>query len=624
MAGAGSRESGLHSRDQSSRLRWVQGSGFSVQLFVGAFAWIWLMVWQAAGAAEPTYYDDLASLAKTCDEFGLKSQAELTRKWIVLPRPGRSYLYLAPSNDPGKLQAGASDLERKWHKRFLELRGVYAEHLYRAARQASDDHQPARAYQLLHEVLRESPEHTAARSILGEPISELDRLKVERPKTAHPKLRWPAGSYWRLETPHFTIVTNHSPRAAQDLARELEDLHVLWRQIFFRYWSSGEALKARFAGRDEPLARPRPRMNVVLVKDREEYVRHLRGSVPQIEQTVGIYLNHQRTSFFYAGDASVVPVWYHEAAHQLFQEAIPDAVAQPGERQNFWAVEGAAIYLESLTRHDGWWTAGGCEADRLQFARYRTLAGDSQPIERLAALGREQVQTSPEISRLYSSAAGLAHFLIDGQDGKHREAFVDLMKAIYRGEDDANTLAHTTGQTLEELDNQYREFLNVTDEDLAGIPRPERLKNVSLGRTSVTDKGLANLTACRELRWLDLSHLPVTDEGFRAFAPQPMLTQLFLEGTKITDEALPQIARCQELEELDLSNLAISDEGLAAISNLKKLRVLYLTGSPVTDAGLDHLKSLKQLHSLETTGTKATSEGRTKLEAAIPKLKLAD
>jgi hypothetical protein len=599
----------------------VQGSGFRVQGSILALVWLLLAGQRLLSADEPAARDvSLEFLAAKCDELGLAPQAEITRRWHVPRHAGRQYLFLSPASDPARPPASAPDLVRKWYDNFRKLRAARAEALFADARAASDATQPAQAYQLLHEVLRENPKHTAARAILGEQAGELERLKVEQPRTAQPKLRWPAGSYWRLETPHFAIVTNHSPRAAQDLARELENLHALWRQIFFRYWSSRESLAARFAGRDEPLSRPRPRMNVVLVKDRDEYIAHLRGNVPQIEQTVGIYLNHERTSFFYAGDASAVPVWYHEAAHQLFQEAIPDAVKQPGERQNFWAVEGAAIYMESLARHDGWWTAGGCEADRLQFARYRTLSGDAQPIERLLALGREQVQSSSEISRLYSSAAGLAHFLIHGQAGKHREAFVDLVKAVYRGEDSAESLARLTGQTLEELDQQYRAFLNVTDDDLAGIPRPERLKNLSLGRTSVTDQGLAHLAACRDLRWLDLSHLFVTDEGFQPFAKSTSLKQLFLEGTKLTDKSLAQIAGCQELEELDLSNLAISDESLAAIGNLKQLRVLYLTGSPVTDMGLDHLQSLKQLETLETSGTKVSAEGRQKLEVVLPKL----
>src|SRR4029453_370683 len=222
---------------------------------------------------------------------------------------------------------------------FRKLRATEAERLFAAAHQAASAGEAARAYRLLHEVLRENPEHVAALAIVQDSAVQQRRWIVQQPKLPHPQMGWPAGKHWRLETPHFVIATNHSPREAQELGRQLESLHTLWRQLFFRYWSSGEALSARFAGRDEPLARPRPKMNVILVKDRAEYVAHLAATVPQIDKTVGIYLNKRHASFFYAGDTSVYPTWYHEATHQLFQEAGPSAINEPGERQNFWSTE---------------------------------------------------------------------------------------------------------------------------------------------------------------------------------------------------------------------------------------------------------------------------------------------
>ena len=37
-----------------------------------------------------------------------------------------------------------------------------------------------------------------------------------------------------------------------------------------------------------------------------------------------------------------------------------------GRRGNFWIVEGVALYMESIQRHDGYCTAGGIEAGRVQ------------------------------------------------------------------------------------------------------------------------------------------------------------------------------------------------------------------------------------------------------------------
>jgi hypothetical protein len=278
--------------------------------------------------------------------------------------------------------------------------------------------------------------------------------------------------------------------------------------------------------------------------------------------------------------------------------------------------------MESLAQHDGYWTAGGWEADRLQFARYRVLSGElNLPLAPISALSRDAIQTSRDIGRIYTQAAGLAHFLIDGEGGKYREGFVDLLAATYRGEDAADSLAKFTGQPLASLDEEYRAFLNVTDDDLARAPDPSRLKNLSLCRTSVSDQGLAHLAARKNLQWLDLSFTSATDAGLTHFQANSGLKQLFLEGTKITSASLPVIASFKQLEELDLSRLPISDDALASLAGLRNLKTLYLTGCPVTDAGLTHLLGMKQLQSIEYGGTKITADGMKRLGAVLPKLK---
>lgn len=594
-----------------------------------------LLLAHAATAAEPvSFAERLAGLAAKCDELQRPREAEITRGWIVPRHPGRQYLFLPRAGDPAAPQDKTDEVATKWYARFCEYRSEQAEALFARAKQAVETPQPARAYQLLHEVLRENPDHAEARRILGYAKNrtgqwttpEWERTIVKPAAFAHPKLGWPARGYWRLESPHFEIVTNHSAREATEAGRQLEDLYSLWQQIFFRYWANQEGLAARFAGGNEPLARPRPKMQVALFKTREEYVAKLTPTHPQIGMTLGIYLDQDHMSFFYAGDTSIYPTWYHEATHQLFQEGVPGVAEKPGESSNFWAIEGAALYMESLKRGqasflEGCWTAGGCEADRLQFARYRALSGDFyEPLGRLVTLGREQVQDSPDIRKLYAQAAGLSHFLIDGDGGRQREAFVDLLSAVYQGGDGADPLAKATDTPYEQLDAQYHQFLNVSDDDLAGIPDVARIKNLSLGRTSVTDAGLARLAGCKNLEWLDLSLTAASDEGLKCFATATGLQQLFLEGTKLTDAGLDTVGGFKQLAELDLSKLQITDGGLAAIAGLKNLKILYLTGSPITDAGLTHLRGLKQLETLEISGTQITAEGLKNLQASLPKL----
>ena len=586
----------------------------------------------ARSKLDESFGEKLASLAKKADELGLKDQAALTRYWMIPRYSGRQYLFLPEAKDSLAPKAGASDLEQKWYGKYQELRAAQADGLFDLAKAESKDNRAARAYQLLHEVLRENPEHVEARQILG--YQKVGNAGWTLTKTAsqptvgrkpHPKYGWPANKYWRYETPHYSIATSTSAKQASELGQKMEELHALWRQAFFSFWTNQPALEHRMAGGKEALVKEPKKLDVVLFKDREEYVAALKPGEPKIELTTGIYLDKQQTVFLYAGDETRTATWYHEASHQLFQE-IDRFPPEPGSKGNFWMVEGMALYMESLVRHQtsggSYWTLGGWESDRLQFARYRGLSNDFLvPLEKLAAMNRADLQASEDIRKIYSQAAGLSHFLMDAQGGLYREPTVKVFRALYEGRDTIGALEKLLGASAAELDRDYVAYLQVTDADLAQLPSPERIRNLSLGRTKVTDKGLAHLAPCKNLDWLDLSGTKITDTGLASIKDCTTLTQLFLEGTKISDESLKLIGKLSNLEELDLSAVPISDEGLAHLASLKKLKILHLTNSPISDAGLAHLKSLSSLESLETSGTKVTASGLTALRSALPNLK---
>ena len=579
---------------------------------------------------DAAFDEKLDSLATKCEELGLKEQAAITRAWIIPRHPGRQYLFLPEAKDLLAPKADAPDVEQKWYAKLMEHRRAQAAALFERAQAELKAGRAPRAYQLLHEALREDPDHAEARRILGYrklPAGWLLAGSTSPPtpgRRAHPKYGWGANKHWRHETPHFSIATSAGPKQATDLGQKLEELHSLWRQAFFSFWTNQPALAHRFSGGNQPLVKEPKKLNVVLFKDRAEYVAVLEPGEPKIGLTTGIYLDKQETVFLYGGDEKLIPTWYHEATHQLFQE-IDRFPEGPGSQANFWLVEGAAMYMESLQRHEisegaagspSYWTLGGWESDRLQFARYRGLSGDFLlPLKKLSAMGRADIQASSDIRKMYGQSAGMAHYLMDAADGEHREEAVGFLRSIYDGRQTAPPQIPQAA---------YLEYLQVTDDDLAHLLSPQRVRNLSLGRTNVTDQGLAHLAACKDLEWLDLSLTKTSDAGLAAVRDCTSLSQLFLEGTKITGESLQLIGKLQNLEELDLSTTPITDDGLAALSGLKKLRILYLTNSPISDAGLAHLKGLASLEVLETTGTKVTSEGLAQLRGVLPKLKKPD
>lgn len=545
------------------------------------------------------FAQQLAVLAEKCDSLQLPDQAKITREWQVVRTKGRQSLFVPTPSDPTEPPTAAPVLVKKWYGKFREYRTAQAVSLYAIAAEFLTAGDAARAYQLLHEVLREDPDHELARRALGytqlkgRPAwsSHVPQLKAEIGKTDHPKTGWQIGKYWRVETPHWRLATNGGPPAGLDLAKKLEDFHLLWRQLFFDYWCTKDDLQRALAGQG-PLPEPKTPMNVYLFKNRDEYLKFLSPGEPAAALTQGYYSAEQRTAIFYAGDEAVQPTWFHEAAHQLFQQW-RDSPPGTGDKHNFWLVEGAAMYVESLQNHGSHWTAGGWQADRLQIPRYRALSGEKPlPLQELVALGREKVQADRKhIGQLYGQFAVQAHFLLDHPDPGYRQAASALLRELYAQRDKLTSLSELTGASLEELDQASLQALQVTDDDLLHTLGLARLRNLSLGRTKVTEKGLAELSACRELRWLELTGLPVTDETLAQFKGNTKLEQLYLDSTKVTDASLPLISSFNSLEELDLSNVPITDAGINALGKLRKLKTLHVAGSGLTPNGVKQLRA---------------------------------
>lgn len=572
-------------------------------------------------AADATFGEQLKQLANRCRQVELEEQAEVTAGWQVSRDPRRQYLFLPRASDTSRLPPTAPLVVRQWHAKWLAHRRQQAAALYDCARRAAAAGEATLAYQWLCEVLREDPDHAEAQRVLGSNggVGKAKRV-VTSPQVDHPKLGWRRGQYWRIETPHFQISTNHGAAVAQDAAQRLEELHDVWRQLFLPFWSTPEALAARFTGLDDPLG-PKRQHQVVIFRARDEYVAKLKPSQPQIELTSGYYLDEQKTVFLYVADEATRPTWYHEVTHQLLQETL-DVPAGIGERGNMWIVEGIATYLESLRRYDGYVTVGGPDAQRLQFARYSGLRGAFRlPLSELVPLTRNQLQTHADIRSIYTQSSGLTHFLMDGDGGRWRGPAIRYLSAIYARRDTPESLVQFVGEPLVQLDRKYLEFLNVSDDDLGRFPATPPLRQLSLGRTAVTDRGLATLAEQSRLEWLDLSFTAATDAGLTAFRSARPLRQLFLEDTSVGDQSLTWIGELRDLEELDLTGTAVTDAGLAHVAQLNKLRELYLVRCQITDDGLTHLQSLKQLETLDLSETGVTASGIERLRRALPKWK---
>jgi hypothetical protein len=512
--------------------------------------------WATRDGLDQTFAQRLSGLADKCEGLKLDAQAKATRRWAIPRDPHRQYLFLPADTDPLQPPADAETVVQQWYKRFRQLRQDHAQALFQLAKSELDAGHATRAYQLLHEVLHENPDHEPTRQILGyrqvngrwrKPEGTVRSRVMNVPQST---LGFNAGQYWSAESEHFSLTTNHSPREAERLAASLEDLYGVWQQVFFSYWSSAAALALRFDSKPQP-ARAGSRYKVVLFRERQQYVDRLKKLEPQIELSVGFYSEPTKTAYFYSGTPNLEEKSFHEVTHQLFSET--GRVSPPvGLASNYWIVEAAALYLESLQRWEHCWTLGGQDAHLLQYARYRALSDPFYlPLEKFVTLGRQGLQQHPDIRQLYSQAAGLAAFLMDYRRGVYREALVNYLQTVYQGRDREDTLASLTRVQFRQLDEQYHQFLQqVTDEDLIYLAALPSARSLYLGHTAVTDAGLAQLAGLTQLK------------------------ELWLGGTQISDKGLVHLRNLKNLETLDVGQTRVTAEGLkqlqATLPSLKE------------------------------------------------------
>ncbi|MES2708556.1 MAG: c-type cytochrome domain-containing protein [Verrucomicrobiota bacterium] len=89
------------------------------------------------------------------------------------------------------------------------------------------------------------------------------------------------------------------------------------------------------------------------------------------------------------------------------------------------------------------------------------------------------------------------------------------------------------------------------DAELAKFaPLADRMSEMNLGRSKVTDAGLATLSGMKNLKKLHLPNTVVTDAGIDALLPLASLEYLNLFNTKVTDAGLAKLEKLPKLKRL--------------------------------------------------------------------------
>ncbi|MDP1560275.1 MAG: hypothetical protein Q8M16_02655, partial [Pirellulaceae bacterium] len=468
--------------------------------------------------------------------------------------------------------------------------------------------------------------------------SQIHRLNLRVARKADPSLGWQSGGYREGTAGQFRLLTTANEDAARELLRQLQVWRILWRQTCFPYWINNDAVAAAIkAGRTIP-GGVEAKHTVVLFANRQEFLQALRR-VPGIEQSVGYYDSEAARCYFYLdpNDPNVVATQKHELVHQLFQET-GRRIRPPGEKSNFWLLEAAAMYFESLQQIQPLpsvpadsnrklageiWSVGGFDAQRLQFSRLRWQRENaSTPLATLVGRGRQDFQRDPDLPRLYSQSAGMFHFLMHAQNpandattetrdaATNVDAVFRMLSTMYAGRDRPDLLESETGQSTAQLESTYRQWLAFDAGSHASfLPLAADKRELALGFSELSDQEL-NLLQAPKLTTLQLTRTKITDAALQRLAiDHHQLRDLFLDQTMASDIGVLALIRAnRELESVDLAGSQISNESVIACRGLPNLESLWLTQTNVTDACVPALMAMPKLQVLDVQGTKISPE----------------
>jgi hypothetical protein len=387
-----------------------------------------------------------------------------------------------------------------------------AEKLYRQAVLAAEKKHGIEAMQLVIDALKANPNHEMIRKILGFKLHEGhwrtdwemnqlnkgfvdhpvfgwmlrdDVAKYEAGQRFIAKLGWVDAARdaelrtdirngWQIATEHYNILTNHSLEEGVRMARWLEHLYRAWKFLFFNILMDEEKLAEIFTNHAPPHVKL-PRHQVFIFRNHENYVQYLIEIEPAFEPqhrlSNGVYYPQRKTSYFFPASAAmdefdantVRKTLYHEGTHQLFQEVRPRSNL-PGIRNNYWMVEGIAMFMETFCIEGDRYVLGNMDDSRLYAAKIHRFDTEHLfyvPFGNLVTFGRREFQSHPRLAPLYSQSAGMTHFLMLGKNGSYRESALEFLRQIYTGATRPETLSKLTKRSYQELDTEYSEFLKI-------------------------------------------------------------------------------------------------------------------------------------------------------------------
>ncbi|HEV3164406.1 MAG TPA: DUF1570 domain-containing protein [Isosphaeraceae bacterium] len=315
---------------------------------------------------------------------------------------------------------------------------------------------------------------------LPAPIQERGQKPAWIPADQADALRQNWENAWQISTEHFRISTNVPMSEAIAFGRQIEAFHDLFFSVMADVIGPDLPLAKRFAD-PKKVARPSEKPHLVCYfASKDEFVQDLAPKLGEnIAQSLGVYIMPREAkalgqrnrawkdpkSYFYrdaGGQLPITATLYHEVSHQLLFESASDSRIDLNNG-NYWVFEGLGTYFETLEAGpDGELLLGGLGSKRIQVALVRLVRQkEFIPISELVNMSKARFNAiqAGDVHLNYAEANALAVFLMQFDDGRYRDDFLDYVRFAYQGRGSSHALNTLLGVPYSRLDEQVLAFL---------------------------------------------------------------------------------------------------------------------------------------------------------------------
>ncbi|BAP33238.1 uncharacterized protein CHSO_4201 [Chryseobacterium sp. StRB126] len=110
--------------------------------------------------------------------------------------------------------------------------------------------------------------------------------------------------------------------------------------------------------------------------------------------------------------------------------------------------------------------------------------------------------------------------------------------------------------------------------DLPLLNQFPNLTSASFSCSNLNDDGLAHISDCRKIEYLDVQDTEITNEGIKHLKKLENLKYLRLkENSQLTNDCIPDLAALDFLFDLQIHETSINEEGLKKFVALKNLEI---------------------------------------------------